>query len=117
MEIPFNFVIDQLFPIQIRIKPMFGMFAIYVGDKLVLILRKRDKNPENNGVWIATNKNHHQSLIQDFPILKSITGIMGKIDETKWQLLSSTDEDFEENVIKACELIKKNDPRIGKSIL
>ncbi len=93
---------------------MFGMFALYLGDKLILMLRESSKNPQNNGVWVATNGLHHESLRQDFPTLKSITGIIGKVDESKWQLLAAADDDFEESVSSVCELIKKNDPRIGK---
>lgn len=33
---------------------------------------------------------------------------------TGWQVLPVNSDDFEESVIKACQLVIKRDPRIGK---
>jgi hypothetical protein len=114
-NIPFDFVFDYLLPIEVRVKPMFGLFAIYAGEKIVLMLRQKTKHQEMNGVWIATTKEHHKSLKKDFPSLQSIP-LFSKdsIDETQWQLLPVDSEDFENAVIKVCEFIKHNDQRIGR---
>lgn len=95
---------------------MFGMFALYIGEKIVLILRQRTKYPEINGVWIATKEEHHKSLKKDFPSLQSISSYSDNNIETEWQLLALNSDDFENSVIKVCEFIKHNDPRIGKLI-
>jgi hypothetical protein len=53
-EIPFDFIFDYLLPIKTITKPFFGMFAVYHGPKLLLLLRQRDNEPDMNGIWIAT---------------------------------------------------------------
>jgi len=97
---------------------MFGCLAIYVADKIVLILRDKseDKNKPgqsaDNGVWLATTQEHHRSLRQDFPNMRSIKVLGKKV--TGWQLLPADEEDFEEAALRACELVLAGDPRIGK---
>ena len=108
--IPFSFVIDNLFAAEPIVKSMFGAYAIYVGNKIVLILR--DKNDEDSGVWIATTPEHHSSLKKDFQTMRSIK-IFGS-GETSWQLLPMDTDDFETTVNRACDLILKGDTRIGK---
>ena len=109
---PYQFVIDYLAIKEPVVKRMFGCFAIYVNGKLVLILRKRKDHPSDNGVWLATTHAHHQSLRKDFPSMRSIK-FLGK-NPTGWQVLPEKSADFEEAVIRACELIVRGDVRIGK---
>jgi len=91
---------------------MFGCLAVYVGEKIVLILRQKDKNSADNGVWLATTEVHHESLRHEFPNMRSIQ-IFGK-KVTDWQLLPADAPDFEETALRACELVVARDPRIGK---
>src|ERR1700687_4199026 len=72
--VPHEFVLDAIAPLSPRTRPMFGCLAIYVQDKIVLILRNKEKPGQtaDNGVWLATTKEHHQSLRQEFPHLRSI---------------------------------------------
>jgi hypothetical protein len=109
-SIPFDFVLENLHSADPIVKPMFGAHGVYVGNKIVLILR--DKNDEDSGVWLATTVEHHQGLQKDFPDMRSIKvfgpGVSG------WQVLYKEDIDFEEKVNLACDLILRNDPRIGK---
>ena len=93
-------------------KPFFGCTAVYVGEKIVLILRNKANEPESNGVWLATTPEHHQSLKSIFPALRSIS-VLGEAT-TGWQLLHFNNADFEESVGRACDLILNGDPRIGK---
>lgn len=109
--IPFNFVLDYLYPLPVAIKPMFGATAIYIYDKIVLALRERPKKPDSNGIWIATSKEHHNSLRKELPSITSIP-VLGH--NTGWRLRSPAHDDFEELAIKLCELIKANHQRIGK---
>lgn len=111
-QIPFDFVLEQLEPLSPITKPFFGCTAVYVGEKIVLILRNKSDEPESNGVWVATTHEHHQSLRRDLPSMRSI-GVLGSAT-TGWQLLHVNDSDFEESVSKACELILNHDLRIGK---
>jgi hypothetical protein len=41
---------------------MFGCLAVYVEDKIVLVLRGRRDNTADNGVWLATTAEPHESL-------------------------------------------------------
>ena len=110
--VPYGFVLDALAQIQIRTRPMFGCLSIYVGDKIVLMLREKPKQREDNGLWLATTEEHHKSLRREFPNMRSIQ-LFGK-EVTGWQVLPADAADFEEAAIRACELIIALDPRIGK---
>jgi hypothetical protein len=110
--VPYEFVLDALAQIQIETRPMFGCLAIYVEDKIVLMLREKQKQREDNGLWVATTVDHHKSLHREFPNMRSIQ-LLGK-EVTGWQVLPADAADFEEAAIRACELIIARDPRIGK---
>jgi hypothetical protein len=110
--IPFDFVLAELDSMSPVVKPMFGCYAIYIGEKMVAVLRRKEKNDPSNGVWIASSPEHHSSLKKDLPSLRPLT-IFGK-PSAGWRILKENADDFEENVLKACELILKRDTRIGK---
>src|SRR6266566_6002979 len=109
---PHAFVLEALAEVEPRTNPMFGCLAVYVGEKIVLILRDRPKYPKDNGVWIATTLEHHESLRREFPNMRSIGLLGNKI--TGWQVLAADAADFEEAALRACELVIARDPRIGK---
>lgn len=113
-NIPFSFVFDYLATIDITVKPMFGMFGVYVDEKILLILRQRKDHPDTNGVWIATQTEHHKSLKKELPSMCSISTYSDGIQETEWQVLPATSDDFEPSVIKVCNMITRGDPRIGR---
>ena len=109
---PHEFVLDALAPLAPRTHSMFGCLAVYVGEKIVLFLREKPSYTEDNGVWLATQIEHHESLRREFPNMRSIR-VLGK-DVTGWQVLPSDSPDFEEAAMHACELIVARDARIGK---
>ena len=112
-SVPYEFVLDAISELSPETRPMFGCLAIYVGDKIVGVLRDKDSSGvEDNGMWLATTKEHHQSLQADFPNMRSI-GVLGK-GVTGWQILPADAPDFEEAALRACEFIIAGDPRIGK---
>jgi hypothetical protein len=111
-SIPFEFILEKLDVLTPVIKPMFGCYAIYIGEKIVLMLRKKEKNDPDNGVWIALSAEHREAIKKIFPSLRPITLFEGKILD--WQNLHEDADDFEETVLEACELILKHDQRIGK---
>ena len=113
-QIPFDFILDYLLPIETTVKPFFGMFAVYSGERLLLMLRERDNQPEMNGIWIATARGWQESLKKDLPGLRTFSGLKEKDSGAGWQLVSVAADDFEEMAIKVCELIARRDPRIGK---
>jgi len=112
--VPHEFVLDAIAPLSPTTRPMFGCLAIYVKDKIVLILRNKEKRDQtaDNGVWLATTEEDHRSLRQEFPNMRSIKVLRKKV--TGWQVLPADAEDFEETALHACELVLAGDPRIGK---
>ena len=111
-SIPFEFVLENLGRIDFTVKAFFGCHSIYVGDKILLTLRNKKEHTDDNGVWIATGQEHHASLQKLFPNMRSIKVFGGP--SSNWQILPVDADDFEESVLLACELIQKNDQRIGK---
>jgi hypothetical protein len=110
--VPHEFVLDAIASLSPRTRPMFGCLAVYVKEKIALVLRDKLKNTADNGVWLATTDEHHESLRREFPNMRSIT-VLGKA-VTGWQVLPADARDFEEAALRACELIAAGDPRIGK---
>src|SRR6476661_10116200 len=82
-QVPHEFVLDALSALSPWTRPMFGCLAIYVEDKIVLILRDKPSYEADNGVWLATTAEHHESLRREFPSMRSI-GVLGK-EVTGWQ--------------------------------
>jgi hypothetical protein len=110
--VPHAFVLDALASLSPRTRPMFGCMAVYVDERIVLVLRDKPEAPDDNGVWLATTCEHHESLRREFPAMRSI-GVLGK-PVTGWQLLPADAPDFEQAALRACELIENHDLRIGK---
>jgi hypothetical protein len=111
-RVPFEFVLDALGTVSPWTRPMFGCLAVYVEEKIVLILRDKSTQTRDNGVWLATTQEHHESLQREFPNMRSI-GLLGK-KVTGWQVLPADAPDFEEAAVRACELVVARDSRIGK---
>ena len=111
-SVPYEFVLEAIASLSPWTRPMFGCLAVYVGDQIVFILRDKPGASADNGVWLATTEEHHESLRQEFPNLRSIQ-VFGK-EVTAWQVLPADAPDFEEAALRACELVVARDPRIGK---
>ena len=110
--VPHEFVLDALEQLSPWTRPMFGCLAVYVGEKIVLILRDKPTYRGDNGVWLATTLEHHESLRRDFPNMRSIE-LLGK-ETTGWQVLPVDAPDFEQAALRASEFIVAGDSRIGK---
>jgi hypothetical protein len=91
---------------------MFGCLAAYVGEKIVLLLRDKREGTADNGIWLATTTEHHESLRRKFPNMRSIQ-IFGK-KAPGWQVLPVDAEDFAEAALQTCGLFLAGDARIGK---
>ena len=111
--VAFDFVLEELYSLEPTVKPMFGCHAVYVKEKIVLILLSKEHYSEDNGVWLATSREHHDSLKKDLPGMRTITVFGGT--ESGWQNLPADGAHFEEEVMRACNLILRGDPRIGKT--
>ena len=111
-KVPHEFVLEAIEAVSPWTRSMFGCVAVYAGEKIVLILRDKGGKDPDNGVWLATTKEHHESLGREFPNMRSIS-ILGK-GVTGWQVLPADAPDFEEAALRACELVVARDVRIGK---
>jgi hypothetical protein len=111
-RIPHEFVLEAIAPLSPWTRPMFGCLAVYVQEKIVLILRDKEDHAADNGVWLATTEEHHESLRREFPTMRSIRVLGSGV--TSWQVLPAGSEDFEGAALRACELILSKDSRIGK---
>ena len=105
-------VLDALSAARPTTRPLFGCVAVYANGKIVLALREKASATADNGVWLATTTSHHETLRREFPNMRSI-GLLGK-SVTGWQLLPADAPDFEEAVLRACEMVVAGDRRIGK---
>jgi hypothetical protein len=110
--IPHEFVLDALAPLSPETRPMFGCVAVYVANKIIFALRDKPESQSDNGVWLATTLEHHESLRREFPTMRSIRVLGKKV--TGWQVLPADAPDFETAAMRACELVLAGDSRIGK---
>lgn len=113
-KIPFPFILDQLSSLDIVIKPMFGCHAIYLRDKMMIILRQKEDHPDANGIWISTSKEHHESLKKELPSLQSVYILSNGKNETGTQMIHVDADDFESSANRICEMILKGDVRVGR---
>jgi hypothetical protein len=94
---------------------MFSGFAVYVGDKIVLILRDSEKYREDNGVWLVFSETANPAdpgIRRDFPSLRLIGLLGGKI--AHWRLIPADSSTFESEALHACDLLLKHDVRFGR---
>ncbi len=109
-KIPFDFVIDRLFAASPVVRPMFGAFGIYVGPKIYLALRQKEEHTEDNGVWVSTLHEHHDGLKALMPSLRQVQVLGGN---SAWLIVPEDHPDFETHANMICDLILRNDPRLG----
>jgi hypothetical protein len=110
-KIPFSFVLEELDSLSPVVKPMFGGALVYIGEKMMLFFRDLEKDPQENGVWLATTVEAYRSLAAEFP--SAPTKI--EINQSPWLRLPSASPDFEQQALRACEMILAGDPRIGRA--
>jgi hypothetical protein len=114
---PYPFLIESLATAHPEIRPMFSGYAVYIGDKIVLMLRDSPKAPEDNGLWLVFAEDFDESrdpktLRREFPSLRPIQLLGGAIKH--WLLLPSDGPDFESESLHACDLLLAHDPRLGR---
>lgn len=112
---PFPFVLEALAPLRPEVRRMFSGFAVYVGDLIVCMLRDHAKSPQDNGLWLVLAEGvdpADKSLRRDFPSLRKIELLGGKIGH--WLLIPADGNDFEAEAERACELLLRRDPRLGR---
>jgi hypothetical protein len=105
----YDFFIELLYPLQLRNKKMFGVDAYYLDDKMLFALREKEKSPVDNGIWIATKKEHHQQLKHQLTSVKNIETIGIKA----WLMLPAESDHFERDSCVLAELIHAQSSLVG----
>ncbi|HTB97700.1 MAG TPA: hypothetical protein VK716_11870 [Terracidiphilus sp.] len=112
---PHAFVVEALAPLHPEVRRMFSGFAVYLGNRIVCMLREHKKSPQDNGVWLVLAEGTDPkatSLRGEFPSLRTIDLLGDKIRH--WLLIPSDGADFETEALHACDLLLRHDPRIGR---
>jgi hypothetical protein len=112
-KMPFGFALEELEALSPAVKPMFGGFIVYIGERMTLFLYDQEKLPGFKGVSLATTPGHYRSLAQEFS--SSRDAEPRKIGKHPWLLIPASAVNFEEQVLKACEMILNGDQRIGRA--
>jgi len=109
---PFPFVLEELVSIRPTVKQLFGFTYVYLDEKLLFSLRDSGNKTGSNGMWLYTTVEDVDSLASEFPQLSR--RYLWRSGRNAWVILASKLEGFEEYAFRACELILKGDPRIGR---
>jgi hypothetical protein len=94
---------------------MFSGFAVYVGDRIVCMLRDHVKSPKDNGMWLVLSESANPAdaaLREEFPSLRPIELLGGKISH--WLVIPSDSPIFEQESLHACDLLLHHDLRFGR---
>jgi len=114
---PFPFVLEALAPLHPEVRHMFSAHAVYVGDKILFMLRDSLKSPIDNGLWLVFSEEFKfakipAALKKEFPSIRPIQLLEGAIKH--WLLLPSGHSSFEQDSLHACDLALARDYRLGR---
>src|SRR5262249_47594545 len=104
-----------LAPLEPEVRRMFGGFAVYIGNKIVCMLRDHAKSPQDNGVWLVLSETADpgdRGLKKEFPSLRKIELLGGAIGH--WLLVPSDGAEFEAEALHMCDLLLRHDARLGR---
>lgn len=117
----YDFVLEELQSSKVWsrsiVKPMFGSHALYIDNRIMIILRQKEGETANdNGIWVVVPLEHQPVLKKEFPALRPIAMFQEKTKKAfpTWLNLPEKSANFESDVFRIIELLKKADPRIGK---
>ncbi|MGA2539567.1 MAG: hypothetical protein ABSF53_26405 [Terracidiphilus sp.] len=94
---------------------MFSGYAVYIGDRIVCMLRDHTNSPKDNGLWLVLSESVNPAdgaLRKEFPSLRQIELLGEKI--AHWLVIPSDSPTFEEEALHACDLLLHHDSRIGR---
>ncbi len=109
---PFEFVLDELSGLDLHTRPMFGCTAVYVGSKIVLVLRKKEKKDADTGIWVCIPDEFVPEMKNRFPMLRGVSFFEN--ENSAWQNLPEECPEFEEVAFELCKMIKKGTRLIGR---
>jgi len=112
---PYAFVLEALASLEPEVRRMFSGFAVYIGERIVCMLRDHVRSPQDNGVWLVLSETTDPAdpqLRREFLSLRAIELLGNKIGH--WLLLPNDGPDFEKEALHACDLLLRRDPRLGR---
>jgi hypothetical protein len=112
---PHAFVLDALAPLNPEVRRMFSGFAVYIGDRIICMLREHVKSPKDNGMWLVLSESANPAdaaLRDELPSLRPIELLSGKISH--WLVIPSDSPAFEQEALRACDLLLNHDSRFGR---
>ena len=115
LKAPHAFVLEALAPLNHEVRRMFSGFAVYLGDRIVCMLRDHAKSPRDNGVWLVLSDGTNPAdpeLRREIPSIRSIELLRNKIGH--WLLIPSDGSGFEMEALHACDLLLHHDTRFGR---
>jgi hypothetical protein len=107
--VPHDFVLQHLEALAPTTNPMFGCTAVYVGERIVFILRGRGDT--DDGVWVAYEPEREAEVMAALPTLTVIAAIPRA---RGWRKLAQSLPSFEEDVQRACAMVQEGDSMLGK---
>lgn len=111
-KVPYDFILQLLYPIRPTIKKMFGCYGLYHNKRLLFLLREREERIEFNGVFIATQPQYFDALENEIHISRMEFDLDGTAHS--WLFLSEDLADFDEKIALTCNMVKAGDERIGQ---
>jgi len=105
----YPFVLDALDEHDPTTRPMFGSTAVYLGERVLFILRK--KGDSDDGVWVAFDEDREADALAALPNLAKITRLP---NVRCWRKLAENSANFEDDVLEACRLGGLPDGPLGK---
>jgi hypothetical protein len=112
---PYPFILEALAALEPEVRPMFSGFAVYAGDKILVMLRDSQKSQKDNGIWLVFSETANlddPGILRDFPSLRLIDLLGGKI--AHWRLIPADSPTFESEALHVCDLLLKRDARFGR---
>jgi hypothetical protein len=118
----YDFVLSELESSKIWprmvVKPMFGSHALYIDNRIMVILRQKEgETSGDNGIWVVVPIENQPEIKKEFPALRPIKMFQkpGKPAMPTWLNLPEKSGNFEGDVFRIIEMLKKADVRIGKT--
>ncbi|HVW25581.1 MAG TPA: hypothetical protein VHC69_09435 [Polyangiaceae bacterium] len=105
----YPFVLDALDEHEPTTRPLFGSTAVYLGERVLFILRK--KGDSDDGVWVAFDEDREADALAALPNLAKITRLP---NVRCWRKLAESSADFEDDVLEACRLATAPQGPLGK---
>lgn len=108
-KIAYDFVLDALHELGPTTRAMFGSTAVYLGERVLFILRK--KGDPDDGVWVAFDEDRASDAIAALP---NLTPIRRLPNVRSWRKLAESHPQFEDDVLEACRIAGDPASPIGK---